>query len=71
MEQLVSAALESQGLWAALFIILLAYVLKTTGDRESRLISALDKLSEQLEVVRDVKDGVDRIERKINSRKET
>lgn len=62
--ELIRAALGN-GLWAGLFVALLFYVLRTSGEREKRLIDALDKLAERLEVVEDVKNGIDRIERKV------
>ena len=53
------------GLWAALFVYLLYYVLKTSGEREKRLIDCIDRLSKQFAVVDDIKDGVNRIERRL------
>jgi len=48
-EILKSAA--SQGLWAMLFVALLFYVLKNNKEREDKLLSALEKLGCQYEVL--------------------
>lgn len=65
-EALIRGALGN-GLWAALSVFLLIYVLRTSGDREKRLIDALDKLAAQFGVLEDVKEGVGRIERRLDS----
>jgi Protein of unknown function (DUF2762). len=62
--ELIRAALGN-GLWAALFVFMLIYVLRTSGEREKRLIDALEKLSERFGILEDVKEGVARIERRI------
>jgi len=67
MESEIVKAAMAQGLWAVLFVILLFYVLRTSGEREKRLIDALDKLSEKFGVLEDVKSGVERIERRLES----
>jgi len=67
MESEIIKAAMAQGLWAVLFVILLFYVLRTSGEREKRLIDALDKLSEKFGVLEDVKSGVERIERRLES----
>lgn len=59
MESTIFDLASQQGVWAALFVFLLIYVLKTSGDREKKLIEALDNL-------KDVKEGVDRIEERID-----
>lgn len=63
-KELIQAALQ-QGLLPALFVILLFYVLKTGGEREKRLIDCIDRLSKKFEVVDDIREGVDRIERRL------
>ncbi len=67
MEQEIVRTALGQSLWAALFVALLFYVLRTSGEREKRLIDALDKLSEKFGVLEDVKSGVERIERRLDS----
>lgn len=58
----------NQGLGYALFVFLLLYVLKTTGERESKYQSTIEKnqsiikeLAENLNVVEDVKRDVEEI----------
>lgn len=65
MDQEIIRVALGQSLWAALFVTLLFYVLRTSGEREKRLIDALDKLSEKFGVLEDVKSGVERIERRL------
>jgi len=67
MESEIIKAAMAQGLWAVLFVVMLFYVLRTSGEREKRLIDALDKLSEKFGVLEDVKSGVERIERRLDS----
>jgi hypothetical protein len=62
--EIIKAALGN-GLWAALFVYMLYYVLKTSGEREKRLIDCLDRLEKRCEIVNVIKDGVDRIERRL------
>ncbi len=59
--ELIKTALGN-GLWAALFVYMLYYVLRTSGEREKRLIDCLNRLAAQFE---DIRKGVDRIERKL------
>jgi hypothetical protein len=49
MEQKIMKLASSQGLYAVLFVALLFYVLKTNQQREERLMSCLEKLSQQYE----------------------
>ncbi len=57
----------SQGLGYALFVFLLLYVLKTTGERENKYQSLLDALAEKFNVVEDIKEDVKEIKNKIES----
>lgn len=66
MEAEVIKTALGNGLWATLFVVLLFYVLRTSGEREKRLIDCVDRLSKQFEVIDDIKDGVNRIERKLD-----
>lgn len=65
MEQEIVRTALGQSLWAALFVALLFYVLRTSGEREKRLIDALDKLGERFGLLEEVKSGVERIERRL------
>ncbi|MBW6411830.1 BhlA/UviB family holin-like peptide [Clostridium weizhouense] len=64
MDELMQMAL-SQGLGYALFVFLLLYVLKTTGNRENRYQDLLDTLAQKFNVVEDIKEDVKEIKNKI------
>ena len=64
MEELISVAL-SQGLGYGLFVALLLYVLKTTGEREKRYQDLLDTLTQKFNIVEDIKEDVKEIKNKI------
>ncbi|NFG24124.1 UviB-like protein [Clostridium botulinum] len=64
MDELMKMAL-SQGLGYALFVFLLLYVLKTTGERENKYQNLLDALAEKFNVVEDIKEDVREIRSKI------
>ncbi|WP_090014412.1 BhlA/UviB family holin-like peptide [Clostridium sp. DSM 8431] len=65
MEDLMSAALQ-QGLGYGLFVSLLLYVLKTTGNREKRYQCLLDNMTNKFNIVEDIKEDVKEIKNKIN-----
>lgn len=58
-----------QGLGYALFVCLLLYVLKTTGDREIRYQTLLDKITDKLNIVKDIEEDVKEIKNLINDDK--
>ncbi|NWK10397.1 BhlA/UviB family holin-like peptide [Clostridium cadaveris] len=60
MDELLKAGL-SQGLGYGMFVFLLIYVLKTTGDREKRYQDLLDKLTAKFNIVENVQDDVKEI----------
>lgn len=60
MDELLTTAL-SQGLGYGLFVFLLIYVLKTTGDREKRYQDLLDKLTSKFNIIENVQDDVKEI----------
>lgn len=64
MDELVREAL-SQGLGYGMFVFLLLYVLKTTGDREKNYQGTIDKLADKFGVVEDIKQDVEAIKNKI------
>ncbi|NOW86786.1 hypothetical protein B0H39_004667 [Clostridium beijerinckii] len=68
MEELINAALQ-QGLGYGMFACLLVYVLKTTGDRETRYQNLLDTLAEKFNLVEHIQEDVKEIKNKINERK--
>ena len=66
MDELMRLA-AGQGLGYALFVFLLIYVLKTTGERERRYQDLLDILGEKFGVVEDIKEDVKEIKNKIDN----
>jgi hypothetical protein len=64
MDELIKAGLN-QGLGYGLFVFLLLYVLKTTGDRERRYQDLLDKLTEKFNIVENVQGDVKEIKEHI------
>lgn len=68
MDELMQLA-AGQGLGYALFVFLLIYVLKTTGDREKRYQDLLDTLGEKFGVVEDIKEDVREIKIKMEGEK--
>ena len=64
MDALLQSAL-SQGLGYGMFVCLFLYVLKTTGDREVKYQSTIDKLADKFEIVAEVKKDVEEIKSKI------
>lgn len=67
MEELMKLALQ-QGLGYAMFVLLLLYVLKTTGEREQRYQNLLDKITDKLNIVKDIEEDVKEIKDLINRR---
>jgi fumarate reductase subunit C len=63
MDALMQAAI-GQGLGYALFVLLLLYVLKTTGEREKRYQDLLDTMANKFNVVEDIKQDVKEIKNK-------
>jgi hypothetical protein len=71
MDELMKAAIQ-QGLGYGLFVFLLLYVLKTTGEREKKsenrelkYQSIIEKLTEKFNILENVKDDVKEIKSKI------
>jgi len=57
------AAQSGAGIFAVLFVALLAWVLRTNDNREHRYINIIDKLSDSLAgELKDIKGAVSRIE---------
>jgi hypothetical protein len=69
-EQLISSA-KSEGLWALLFVVLLAWVLQQNDRREKRYQDIIDKLStEFISIKEGLKDLGNKIESFIGKRRE-
>lgn len=60
MEEIIKLAVE-QGLGYALFIFLLLYVLKTSGEREERYQETIKELTQALKGVDNVREDVEDI----------
>ncbi len=67
-EQIVNLAI-SNGLFAVLFLGLLIYQLKDSKTREQKYQATIEKLGNSLEIVKQVKDDVEDIKDKLNSKK--
>ncbi len=67
-EQIVNLAI-SNGLFAVLFLGLLVYQLKDSRSREQKYQMTIEKLGNSLEIVKQVKEDVEDIKDKINSKK--
>lgn len=65
MDELINSALK-EGLGYGMFACLLVYVLKTTGERETRYQNLLDKLAENFNLVENIQEDVKEIKNKIN-----
>ena len=70
MEQILTTAVEGQGIWTVLAVFLLVYVLKTSGEREKKLQDIIDKLTEKFNLVEIVKEDVDEIKTHIFNHKD-
>lgn len=64
MDELLKVAF-TQGFGYGLFVLLLLYVLRTTGEREKRYQDLLDKLTEKFNIVENVQDDVKEIKNHI------
>ena len=66
MESELIKVMTNQGAWALLFLFMLIYGLKTTGEREKRYQGLLDTLAEKFNVVENIEDDVKEIKNKLN-----
>ena len=67
-EQIVNLAI-SNGLFAVLFSGLLIYQLKDSRSREQKYQLTIEKLGNSLDIVKQVKEDVEDIKDRINSKK--
>lgn len=72
MDELLKSAIK-QGLGYGLFVFLLLYVLKTTGEREKNYQITIEKnqdiiqdLTKKFDIVEDIKEDIKDIKNKIN-----
>jgi len=75
MDSLIKYGIDNNIIFLSLFVLsigglawLIKWILQTNDERETRYIATIDKLSDSLEVVKDVKTSVERIERKLEVR---
>lgn len=61
MWQTVLEIAATNGIWAVLFIILLAYLMQDSKKREAKYQQTIETLTERLEVVAEIKEKVDRL----------
>lgn len=64
MDELIKAGIQ-QGLGYGLFVFLLLYVLRTTGEREKNYQGTIDKLADKFGLVEDIKKDVEDIKNQI------
>jgi len=55
----------TQGAWAILFVWLLFDSRKDSKQREERYINTIDKLTDKISIVEDIKEDVEEIKNKI------
>ena len=74
MEEIILRMVDSQGMWAALFVFLLLYTIKKNDNldkqqdaREEKYQKMLSELTESLAVVKEIKNTVDDLSEKVNS----
>ena len=70
MEQEITKLAMSQGLYAALFVALLFYVLRTTGEREMRAVEREEKLMSCLSDLSSIRVDVDAIKEDVGEMKQ-
>lgn len=70
MEQEILKLVVSQGVWAALFVWLLFWVLRENAAREKRLTETLNKVTDQLlpvvPEVRAMRQDIDRLQDEVH-----
>jgi len=65
MDELINIALK-EGLGYGMFACLLVYVLRTTGERETRYQNLLDVLADKFNLVEHIQEDVKEIKNKMN-----
>lgn len=53
--------LADQGIFVALFVFLLLYTIKTTGEREKKYQETIENLSKQMGINKEIKNDVEEI----------
>lgn len=65
MESELFKYVVTQGIFCMLFVYLLLYVLKENSSRECNYQKVLDKLTDKLNIIEDVKRDVEHIKNKL------
>lgn len=60
----VSKLAVTQGIFAALFVALLVWVLRENNKRENRYINTIDSLAQSVNKIENIKDCIDRLDEK-------
>jgi len=75
LESLIKYGIDNNIIFLSLFVLsigglswLIKWILQTNDEREGRYITTIEKLSDNLEVIKDVQTSVERIERKLEVR---
>lgn len=70
MEKELITQIAAQGAWAILFVWLLWDTRKEARERENKLNNLIDKFADKFNIVEDIKDKVDNIEKHIFTKKD-
>jgi len=75
LESLIKYGIDNNIIFLSLFVLsigglswLIKWILQTNDEREGRYITTIEKLADNLEVIKDVQTSVERIERKLEAR---
>ena len=61
----VSKLAVTQGIFAALFVALLVWVLRENNKRENRYINTIDSLAQSVSKIENIKDCIDKQDEKL------
>ncbi len=71
MEAEVLKVVTSQGAWAALFVLLLFYILRENSRREMNYQNIIQSLADNLDIVNDIQDEVASIKESVEALQKT
>ena len=71
MEAEVLKIVTSQGAWAALFVLLLFYILRENSRRETNYQNIIQSLADNLDIVEDIQDEVASIKESVETLQKT
>ena len=55
---IITDAIAGQGLWTICAVLLTVYTIKTSGERETRLQSIIEKYADKLDILDDKIDNI-------------